>query len=119
MKISIVVPTYNHLEDCLKPCLDSVIANTDMRNVELVVVANGCTDGTHDYVMGLSCGKKNGVVKLLKFDKPLGYTKATNEGIKAATGDRVVLLNNDVVLLPQEKNFWLNLCKSINNRTGL
>ena len=43
------------------------------------------------------------------FDEGLGFTKATNEGIKAAKGDVIILLNNDVTLLAQQKNHWINL----------
>ena len=50
IKYSIVIPTYNHLEDLLKPCIESIYKNTDMSQVELIVSANGCTDGTQEYV---------------------------------------------------------------------
>jgi predicted SAM-dependent methyltransferase len=40
-------------------------------------------------------------------DVPLGYPKATNNGIKEATCDKIILLNNDTRLLNQPKNFWL------------
>ena len=30
MKFSIVIPTHNHLEDLLKPCIDSIIKYTDL-----------------------------------------------------------------------------------------
>jgi glycosyltransferase involved in cell wall biosynthesis len=45
-KYSIVIPTYNHLEDCLKPCIESIIQHTDLQDVEIIIVANGCTDDT-------------------------------------------------------------------------
>ena len=46
MRYSIVIPTYNHCEDLLKPCLESIFKYTDMTDVELVISANGCTDNT-------------------------------------------------------------------------
>lgn len=67
-KTSIIIPTYNHLEDCLKPCLESIIKNTDLTDLEVIVVANGCTDGTKEYVESLGDS-----FKLLWFDEPLGY----------------------------------------------
>jgi glycosyltransferase involved in cell wall biosynthesis len=102
MKTSIVIPTHNHCDDLLKPCLESVMRHTDLTDVEIVIVANGCRDNTKEYL-------EDKPVKLLWFDEGLGYTKATNAGIKAATGDVIVLLNNDVVLLDwQNKNAWLD-----------
>ena len=105
-KYSIIVPTYNHLEDCLKPCLSSIVQQTDLEDVEVIVVANGCKDKTAEYVDSLGYP-----FKLVWFDEGLGFTKATNEGIKVAQGDYVVLLNNDTVLLDkgQPKNTWLNM----------
>lgn len=104
VQVSIVIPTFNHLEDLLKPNLESLRQFTDLSNVEVVVVANGCTDGTEDYVRSLWAP-----FKVLSFPDPLGYTKATNEGLKAASGAFVVLLNNDIVFLPQAKNLWLDM----------
>lgn len=103
-KISIIIPTYNHCEDLLKPCLESIIKHTDLSNVEVIVVANGCIDGTKDYVNGL--GEP---FKLIWMDEAAGYTKATNAGIKASTGEFVVLLNNDTILLDQRKNIWIDV----------
>jgi SAM-dependent methyltransferase len=67
-------------------------------------VANGCVDNTRDYVNSLGS-----IAKLIWVDDAIGYTKATNLGIRAATGEFVVLLNNDTELLSQEKNSWLNM----------
>ena len=103
MKYSIIIPTYNHCEDLLKPCIESIKKYTDLSNIEIIVVANGCTDNTREYVEGL--GES---FKLRWVDEAIGYTKATNIGIKEATGDYVVLLNNDIILLEQETNTWLN-----------
>ena len=104
IRYSIVIPTYNHCEDLLKPCIESILQNTAMYDVEVIVSANGCTDNTKQYVESL--GKK---FKLVWSDGPLGYTIATNEGIKAASGENIILLNNDVVLLPQAQNTWINM----------
>lgn len=102
-RVSIVIPTLNHLEDLLKPNLKSLTEYTNLDDVEVIVVANGCTDGTEDYVKTL--GSK---FRLLSFPDAIGYTRATNEGIKISTGDFIVLYNNDNVLLSQPKNRWVN-----------
>lgn len=102
MNFSIIIPTYNHCDDLLKPCLESIFQYTNMDQVELIVVANGCTDNTLEYLHSVN-------VTIIWSDEPLGYTKATNIGIKQASGDYVVLLNNDTILLPQPVNQWLEL----------
>jgi GT2 family glycosyltransferase len=108
IKYSIIIPTYQHLDDLLKPCLDSVIKYTTLNDdIEILVVANGCVDGTTDYVHNLN--EQYPSIKLLNYKEGLGYTKATNEGIKAAKGEYIVLLNNDCILLEQPKDLWLSM----------
>ena len=107
MKYSIVIPTYNNCEKYLKPCIDSIIKYTDMTDVELVVSANGCTDNTFEYLRYLKTAIPHLVIA---WDAdPLGYSKATNIGINLCTADKIILLNNDTVLLDQVKNYWVDL----------
>lgn len=103
MKYSIVIPTYNHCDDLLKPCIESIKKYSDLETLEVIVVANGCTDNTKEYVESLGPW-----AKLIWSDEALGYTKATNLGIKQAVGDYVILLNNDAELLTQTQNKWLD-----------
>lgn len=105
---SIIIPTFGKkCSDLLIPCLESIIKYTDLSSVEVIVVANGCIDQTKEYVTYLSSIHPE--FKLLWFDDGIGYTRATNEGIKISKGEYLILLNNDTVLLEQEKNLWLNL----------
>lgn len=105
MKFSIIIPTYNLCTKLLVPCITSIIEYTDLSDTEIIVVANGCTDETREYVTGLS--DIHPTIKLLWFDSAIGYTRATNEGIKIASGEYFILLNNDVLLQPQSKNQWI------------
>ena len=103
-KFSIVIPTYNHCDDLLRPCIDSILAYTDHKLIELVVVANGCTDNTREYVNSLGP-----IARLVWHDEPLGYPRAINMGVKECRGEFIVLLNNDTELLPQPQNRWLDM----------
>lgn len=113
MKYSIVIPTYNNCEKYLKPCVDSIFKWSDMADVELVISANGCTDNSFWYLQSLrnqfdALGfSKN--LKIVWCDVPLGYAGATNMGIRESTCDKIILLNNDTVLLEQQKSYWLQL----------
>ena len=111
-KYSIIIPTYNHCDDLLKPCIESVIQYSRMTDVELVISANGCVDNTFAYVTELKQQfEQMGFgdhIKLVWHDQALGFSRAVNEGIKASTGERVLLLNNDVILLGQPRNNWLD-----------
>ena len=102
MQLSIVIPVYNpaHLEskieEFLVPQLDAFSRNSDFAGMELVYVCNGCTEKTREALSSYSEGMP---VKVLWFDQGLGFTKATNEGIKASKGDIVALWNDDAILL--------------------
>ena len=111
MKYSVIIPTYNHCDDLLKPCIDSIFKYSFITDIELIVSANGCVDNTREYLTSLkekydSLGL-NANFKIVWNDQPLGYSRACNAGIEVATCPLIVLLNNDTVLLEQEKNRWL------------
>jgi len=121
MKYSIIIPTYNHCNDLLKPCIESIFEYSNLKDIELIISANGCTDNTLEYLGALS--EKFSYLGLKKHFKivwesdPLGYSGACNAAIKVATTDLIVLLNNDAVLLHHNKSDWLNLLEGpfINN----
>jgi len=106
-KVSIVIPTYKHLNDAMKPCLEAIIKYTDLSDKEVIVVCNGCgDDGTREYLEDLKNTQPS--IRYLWYDEGLGYTKATNRGIEAAKGEYVILLNNDAFLLSQPVGLWVN-----------
>jgi FkbM family methyltransferase len=86
---------------------------TKLEDIELIISANGCTDNTKRYIDYLiSAFEFHGLKNNIKYfisQKPLGYAKATNAGIELATTDKVILLNNDTILLEQPKNQWLDM----------
>lgn len=110
MKYSVVIPTYNHCEDFLKPCIESIIQYTDLNEIELIISANGCVDNTREYLLSIDTIIPH--MKVIWSDIPLGYPRATNLGLQNASCDKIVLLNNDCKLLPQSKNEWLNILES-------
>ena len=64
---------------------------------EIIVVDNGSTDGTLEY-----CLRQD--VTLVSFARNRGFPVACNAGLRAAGGDTLLLLNNDVVVKPH----WLS-----------
>lgn len=87
--VSVVVLTWNGLE-YTKPCLASVLANTDTSRTEIVVVDNGSTDGTVEYLKQLP-----GIATVFN-NANLGFVKGNNAALRLIAPDRdVILLNND------------------------
>lgn len=98
---SIIIPTYNLQLERLRRCIDSIVQYTDLDNIEIIVVSNGQSAEVNEYL------KSQLFLRVLLFPEPLGFAKAINEGIKASTGEFIILLNDDVELLQQHKNEWI------------
>lgn len=90
--VSIVIPLYNQLK-FTKLCLES-LSSTLPDLPEIILVDNASTDGTADYLKTLA------TVKVISNSENLGFAGGCNKGIKAATGDWIVVLNNDVIVSP-------------------
>jgi GT2 family glycosyltransferase/glycosyltransferase involved in cell wall biosynthesis len=95
--VSIIVLCYNNLEEATKPCIESLIANTEYDSYELIVVDNASTDGTVEYLKEIQARIGDGI-KLHFNSTNKGYAAGNNDGIKLAKGDYIVLLNNDTLV---------------------
>ncbi|HEX5593783.1 MAG TPA: glycosyltransferase [Solirubrobacterales bacterium] len=93
---SVVVVTHDNLV-FTRLCLRSVLANTG-GEFELIVIDNGSADGTPAYLSRLA--ERDARVKVLLNGCNLGFAPACNQGLGLATGDHLVLLNNDTMVAP-------------------
>jgi polysaccharide pyruvyl transferase CsaB len=94
-KVSIVVVTYNNAE-LNRHCLESVFARTEWPQFEVVVVDNGSTDGTPALLHEFENARTNLTVVANPTNR--GFAAACNQGLQAASGNFLVLLNNDTVV---------------------
>lgn len=98
-KVSIVIPTRNHCRD-LRRCLSSVFAKSTYRNYEVVVVDNGSDEtALFDYYRELEQDPR---VKVLHDDEPFNYSKINDFAVSEASGEYVVLLNNDTEVIASD-----------------
>ncbi len=98
--VSIIILTRNRL-DVTKACIASIRKHTPESH-EIVFVDNGSTDGTLDWLKELVVN--NAEYRLIENRDNLGFSAGCNQGIRAARGSFVLLLNNDVVVTPE----WLS-----------
>jgi GT2 family glycosyltransferase len=82
-------------------CLESILHTTQGESSEVIVVDNGSTDGTEDYLRQLETRVPR--LRVIFNDRNLGFAAANNRGLAAAQGEFLVLLNNDTVVPP----YWL------------
>ena len=107
-RVSIVIPTWNHLDDLLKPCIESIERNvTDKYDIEFIVVANGCSDATPEYLRKLWESNPSRY-KFYVTPEQIGFTKASNIGFRMATAEYVLILNNDVIVLDWGRDIWMD-----------
>jgi GT2 family glycosyltransferase len=88
LRASVIILSWNGTE-YLEPCLNAVLAQ-DYAHLEVIVVDNGSTDGSADLVARLFPQ-----VKLIRNECNLGFAAGNNVGLSAASGDLLVLLNQD------------------------
>lgn len=67
---------------------------------ELVLIDNGSTDGTGDYLAGLAPAGACAGIKVLTNEENVGVPRAWNQGLAASAGDPVCIMNNDVIVTP-------------------
>lgn len=91
-RVSVVVLAFNNLE-LTRACLDSIEAESNWPNLEVIVVDNASSDGTREFLREWERGG-NGRRAILNDDN-LGFAAGNNIGLAAATGEYLVLLNND------------------------
>jgi GT2 family glycosyltransferase len=90
--VSVIIPTYNRAH-CLDRAIDSVLEQTH-REVEVVVVDDGSTDGT-DSLVKTRYRHEPRVVYCYQANQ--GIAGARNAGIARASGDFIGLLDSDDV----------------------
>jgi len=100
MKTSIVVITYK-LPQYLDLCIRSIRMHT--KDYELIVVNNGQDKATKDFLA------ENEDIIAINNKKNIGYCKALNKGVKAATCRFVILGTNDIVVTPK----WLEILHKV------
>jgi len=93
-ELSIIIVSWNAKTYILE-CLTSLRAATSSLRVEIIVVDNASSDGSVEEVRAQFPD-----VKLIEAGSNLGFAKANNIGMKAASGRHVALINSDVNVPP-------------------
>jgi len=93
-EVSIIIVSYNTkqlLDDCLASVKKSIKITKTL--AEIIVVDNVSVDGTREMVI-----KKYPEVILIANRENVGFGKGNNQGIRAAHGEYMLLLNSDTIV---------------------
>ncbi len=107
---SIVIPVYNQ-RDYTAITLESVRKFTTVP-YEIIVVDNGSDDETRTFL------ERQDDITLIRNERNLGFPQACNQGMAAAAGRYVVLLNNDV-FVSEEWLTGLLECAESDDKIGI
>lgn len=91
VKISVIIPCFN-MEKYLNQCLDSITKQTIFKNIELVCVNDGSTDGTL-YILRKYEERFNNIFIINQMNMGVGI--ARNNGMKAASGEFICFMDPD------------------------
>jgi GT2 family glycosyltransferase len=109
--LSFIVPLFNHVEESkvmLKTLIETIPANT---NYEILLINDASTDGTREWLNTLQVPH----VKIIHNETNQGFAKTNNIAVRQASGEILVLLNNDLVF----DSDWLTPMLSILNTEDL
>jgi len=99
---SIIIINWNGVR-FLTTAISSLYRFRNKTPFEIIIVDNGSTDKSVKYIKRITHEKSNIIAIFNKDNK--GFTVANNQGIEAATGKYVMLLNNDIEIRGSE---WLD-----------
>ncbi|WP_167568676.1 glycosyltransferase [Brevibacillus migulae] len=94
-KVSIIIVTYNNWS-YTKQCLDSLFRNNGYPNVEIIIVDNDSSDETRIQLARI----QHPQLKVILSPTNTGFAGGNSIGCQAATGEYIILLNNDTIVPP-------------------
>lgn len=95
-RVSILIPNKDHLDD-LKRCIASIVEKSSYDNYEIIVIENNSTtDEIFAYYEDL---KKNPDIRVVTYEGDFNYSAINNFGERYATGEYILLLNNDTQVI--------------------
>jgi glycosyltransferase involved in cell wall biosynthesis len=103
-KVSIVIPTRD-LASLLETCLTSIFEKTAYDRFEVIIVDNDSREAETQDLFRRWREKEPSRFRVAPLPIPFNFPALINEGVRAAAGDLVLLLNNDIEVVSGD---WLS-----------
>lgn len=107
--VSILVPAYNVCE-YIEECINSLLCQT-LKNIEIVVVDDGSTDGTGE-ILDRYASRDNRIIVIHQENS--GYGHAMNTALDISKGKYVGILESDDCCRPEMFEYLYKLCNMYN-----
>ncbi len=110
---SIIIPTRDRV-DLLRQCVEGLLHRTNYPRMEIIVVDNG-SEGADTFAYLREIAGQG--VRILREEGPFNYAALNNAAVGQATGEVIVLLNNDTKVIHPD---WLNemVCQALRPSVG-
>jgi GT2 family glycosyltransferase len=96
-RVSIIIPTRDQA-DLLKPCVESLLERTEYADFEVLIVDNRTTQKEALAFMD-EVSARDRRVRVLRYPHPYNFSAINNTAAREATGDYLLLLNNDTMIV--------------------
>ncbi|MCL5990545.1 MAG: glycosyltransferase, partial [Bacteroidetes bacterium] len=93
-EVSIIIPVHNNL-DYTRKCLDGIRKTKGLFKIEIIIINNGSSDGTQEFLRSLG-----NEIKVISNINNENYAYVNNQGAEIASGKYLVFLNNDTFPFP-------------------
>lgn len=92
-KFSFIIPNVNQFEMLFNDCIDSLVRHHQSQDYEIIIVDDGSPKELQSRIESESL-KRN--IKLIRNETNVGFSRTVNRGLDGASGEYLILVNNDV-----------------------
>ncbi|MDK2907629.1 MAG: hypothetical protein PWQ87_87 [Candidatus Woesearchaeota archaeon] len=110
-KVSAIVVSWNgkqHLEEMI-----SSLLNQSYKDMEIILVINGSTDGSQDFVKERFPGERFKNLRVIELEKNIGFGPGVNAGIRNSNARYIAFFNDDMKV---EKDCIKNMVELLEER---